>query len=73
MVKLRQKVSGCFRDFTGAEMFCRVRGYISSARKNDIGAMDALTRAFAGTEPPRVYRSLFYMSPAEAAMTSNSL
>ena len=46
MVKLRQKISGCFRDFTGAEMFCRIRSYISSARKNDIGAMEALTRAF---------------------------
>lgn len=49
MVKLRQKISGCFRDFTGAEMFCRVRSYISSARKNDIGAMEALTRVFTGT------------------------
>jgi transposase len=48
MVKLRQKISGCFRDFSGAQIFCRMRSYISTARKNDIGAMDALTRVFTG-------------------------
>jgi transposase len=49
MAKLKQKISGCFRDFTGAEIFCRIRSYISSARKNDIDAMNALTKVFAGT------------------------
>lgn len=48
MVKLRQKISGCFRDFSGAQIFCRMRSYLSSARKNDIGAMEALTSVFAG-------------------------
>jgi len=48
MVKLRQKISGCFRDFSGARIFCRMRSYISSARKNDIGAMEALTSVFTG-------------------------
>jgi transposase len=48
MVKLRQKISGCFRDYSGAQVFCRMRSYLSSARKNGIGAMDALTRVFAG-------------------------
>jgi len=48
MVKLKQKVSGCFRSMAGAEMFCRIRGYVSTARKNHIGAMDALLRAFHG-------------------------
>ena len=28
--------------------FCRIRSYISTARKNALGAMDAIARVFAG-------------------------
>ena len=48
MQKLRQKISGCFRGKNGANVFCRIRSYISTAKKNGINAMDAITRAVKG-------------------------
>lgn len=48
MMKVQQKVSGTFRSEEGAKAFCRIRSYISTARKNSVGAMDALTRLFDG-------------------------
>ena len=48
MMKVQQKISGMFRTLDGAQAFRRIRGYISTARKNTVGAMDALTRLFSG-------------------------
>jgi transposase len=48
MTKVKQKISGTFRSQRGAEIFCRIRGYISTARKNGISAFDAVSRAFTG-------------------------
>ena len=47
-VKIHRKVSSCFRSQAGAERFAHVRSYLSTTRKNDVGALDALTRLFDG-------------------------
>lgn len=48
MVKLQQKIGGCFRTPEGAEAFCRIRSYLSSARKQGHSPLTALERVFAG-------------------------
>jgi len=47
-VKLHRKISSCFRGQAGATRFANVRSYLSTTRKNDVGALDALTRLFNG-------------------------
>jgi transposase len=51
MTKVHQKISGCFRSMQGAQIFCSVRSYISSCRKQGVSATEALTGLFAGNLP----------------------
>ena len=49
MLKVKQKVSGCFRTEKGAEEFCRMRSYISTMKKQGHSMMDSIKSVFAGT------------------------
>jgi len=51
MTKVHQKISGCFRSMEGAKIFCRVRGYLSTCRKQEVTASKAMTLVFEGKLP----------------------
>jgi transposase len=46
MAKLKQKISGCFRGPDGGDFFARIRGYVSTLRKNDLNILDGIQSAF---------------------------
>jgi transposase len=48
MIKLKQKISGTLRTKKGGQVFCRIRGYISTVRKHGYNIMDALKSAIIG-------------------------
>jgi len=45
MLKVKLKISGCFRTIHGGEIFCRIRGYISTSRKQGFNVLDAIEHA----------------------------
>jgi transposase len=46
MMKVQQKISGCFRTWEGAKIYCRIRGYISTCLKQGMTASDAVKLIF---------------------------
>jgi len=51
MTKVQQKISGCFRSMDGAQIFCRVRSYLSTCRKQGVKSSHALDLLFNGKLP----------------------
>lgn len=51
MTKVHQKISGCFKSFEGALIFCRVRSFLLTAQKHGVTATDALNTLFQGKLP----------------------
>ncbi len=48
MAKLQQKISGLFRSIDGALVFCTIRSFISTVRKQGLNIIDALKQVFDG-------------------------
>ena len=48
MMKIRIRISGCFRTLEGARRHVRIRSYISTLRKHDLPVLEYLRRALDG-------------------------
>jgi len=48
MAKGKMKISGCFRSQMGADMFCRIRAYISTVKKNTMNVLESIQNAYEG-------------------------
>jgi transposase len=49
MMKLRQKISGCFRTQDGAAIFCDLRSYLSTMQKQGVHLLTALRSLLVGS------------------------
>lgn len=48
MVKVKTKVSGCFRSFDGAKAYLKIMSYVGTAKKHGINAYKAIVNAMSG-------------------------
>ena len=48
MIKVKQKISGTFMSRAGGKFFARIKGYISTVKKNGLNVMDELQNVFLG-------------------------
>lgn len=56
MLKLQQKISGCFRSTKGATVFCRIRSYLSSVRKQGRTLLNAIELALQGKSITMIFQ-----------------
>jgi transposase len=58
MIKVHQKISGCFRSWDGAYYFCRIKSYLSTCEKHDISSANALKMLFEGQMPGFMFENV---------------
>jgi transposase len=51
MPKVKQKISGCFRTFNGAQNFCTIRSYLDTMHKQGHNLFEVLRQTFMGHSP----------------------
>lgn len=61
MMKVKLKISGCFRSQQGAQYFARIRSFIMTARKQGVNAFEAIRSLFTDRAMPKqLIRNLYY-------------
>lgn len=60
MMKVKLKISGCFRSLNGAQYFARIRSYIGTARKQGVNAFEAIRSLFTNKAVPNNLISNLY-------------
>ena len=46
MIKVKQKISGCFREPSHADYFARIRGYVTTLKKNKQNVLLNIQKSF---------------------------
>jgi len=60
MMKVKLKISGCFRSLKGAQYFARMRSYVGTARKQGVNAFKAIRSLFTNRDIPQNLISNLY-------------
>ena len=60
MMKLKMKISGCFRCNAAAKAFCLIRSYISTIKKNGMAVFQSLVDVFRPSSPNLFSAIRFY-------------
>jgi len=50
MIKVQQKISGLFRTMAGAELFCKIRSFISTVKKQGLNVIESIYQIMIGKQ-----------------------